>query len=123
MISNGAPPGRLCPSENSLNTFLNMDAERGRHIMWGVAVADTPEGPYVRSEYNPVTNTGHETCLWHYDGGIAALLTRDGYEKRTIQYAEDGINFEIKAHVDEPPEAAGPFRTDTPDAGPLEGIR
>lgn len=95
----------------------------GRHIMWGVAIADRPEGPYVKSDYNPVTNTGHETCLWHYRGGIAALLTRDGVEKRTIQYAPDGINFEIMAWVDDPPAAAGPFRTSETDAGPVEGLR
>lgn len=95
----------------------------GRHIMWGVAVADRPEGPYVRSEYNPVTNTGHETCLWHYRGGIAALLIKDGHEKRTIQYAPDGINFEIKAYIDDPPIAAGPFRADDTDTSPIDGIR
>lgn len=95
----------------------------GRNIKWGVAIADKPEGPYVRSEYNPITNTGHETCLWHYKGGIAALLTNDGPEKRTIQYAEDGINFEIKAYIDNPPIAAGLYRSENTDAGSLEGLR
>ncbi len=46
----------------------------GRETMWGVAIADKIEGPYVRSEYNPVTNSGHETCLWKVNDGIAAFL-------------------------------------------------
>jgi len=95
----------------------------GREIAWGVAVADRPEGPYVKSKYNPVTNSGHEVCVWPYRGGIAALLTTDGPEKNTIQYARDGINFEIEAVVKNTPHALGPCRTPDHDAGPLEGIR
>jgi len=36
----------------------------------------------------------------------------DGPEKNTIQYAPDGLNFEIKAHMVNPPRAAGPYRPD-----------
>ena len=32
----------------------------GREIKWGVAIADKPAGPYTKSEYNPVINSGHE---------------------------------------------------------------
>ena len=71
----------------------------GRETKWGVAIADRPEGPYAKSEYNPVTNSGHEVCVWHYRGGIAALLTTDGPEKNTIQWAPDGINFGIQAVI------------------------
>lgn len=53
----------------------------GRETKWGVAIADDIMGPYVKSEYNPVTNSGHETCLWKYNGGIAAFLRTDGVEK------------------------------------------
>jgi hypothetical protein len=95
----------------------------GREIRWGVAIADRPEGPYVKSEYNPVTNSGHEVCVWHYRGGIAALLTTDGPEKNTIQYAEDGINFEIMAVLKGAPQALGPYRTADHDEDPLAGIR
>ncbi len=99
----------------------------GREIKWGVAIADKIEGPYIKSEYNPITNSGHETCLWEYDGGIAALVTSDGMEKNTIQYAKDGINFEIKscvARLEGVPHAAGPFRI-TPENNkkPLDGLR
>jgi hypothetical protein len=95
----------------------------GREIKWGVAIADQPEGPYRKSEYNPVTNSGHEVCIWPYRGGMAALLTTDGPEKNTIQYAPDGINFEIVAVLKGAPQALGVYRGDDPDRGPLEGIR
>ena len=95
----------------------------GRETKWGVAIADRPEGPYVKSEYNPVTNSGHEVCVWHYRGGIAALLTTDGPEKNTIQWAPDGIHFEIQAVIKNAPHANGLFRTPHHDRGPLEGLR
>jgi len=96
----------------------------GREIKWGVAIADRPEGPYSKSECNPVTNSGHEVCVWHYNGGIAALLTTDGPERNTLQWAPDGINFEIQAHIKDPPAALGLFRAPTQhDGSPLEGIR
>ena len=94
----------------------------GREICWGVAIADQPEGPYVKSPYNPVTNSGHEVCVWHYDGGIAALLTTDGPEKNTIQWAPDGINFEIQAVIKGAPEACGLFRGSDSEESPLAGL-
>ncbi|MDP4624506.1 MAG: family 43 glycosylhydrolase [Akkermansiaceae bacterium] len=95
----------------------------GRETKWGVAIADKIEGPYIRSEYNPVTNSGHEVCVWHYNGGIAAMLTTDGPEKNTLQWAPDGINFEIQAVIKGAPHANGLFRTSDHDIGPLEGLR
>lgn len=95
----------------------------GRETKWGVAIADKPEGPYVKSEYNPVTNSGHEVCVWHYNGGIAAMLTTDGPEKNTLQWAPDGINFEIQAVIKSAPHANGLFRTEDCDKSPLEGLR
>ena len=79
----------------------------GRGIKWGVAISDKLEGPYIKSEYNPITNSGHELCVWPYKGGIAALIITDGPEKNTIQWSPDGINFEIKSHVKWGPPAAG----------------
>ena len=89
----------------------------------GVAIADIPEGPYVKSELNPLTNSGHETMFWPYGEGIAALLILDGPEKDTVQYAADGLNFEPKAHVQMPPVAPGPFCPDAfADNGDGRGI-
>jgi hypothetical protein len=79
----------------------------------GVAMADHPEGPFKKSPLNPVINSGHETCLWPWQSGIAALVSLDGPEKNTIQYAPDGLNFEVKSLVQVPPVAPGPF---VPDA-------
>ena len=86
----------------------------GREISWG---------PYVKSEYNPVTNSGHEVCVWPYKGGIAALLTTDGPEKNTFQYAPDRINFEIMAVLKGAPEAIGLYRGEDPDVHPLASLR
>ena len=82
-------------------------------IGWGVAFADQPEGPFVKSPLNPVTNSGHETCLFPYGEGVLAICGHDGPEKDTVQYAADGLNFEVVSHVVLPPCAAGPFAPDS----------
>lgn len=84
----------------------------GREIKHGVAIADRIEGPYVKSRFNPISNSGHEIAMWHYRGGLASLLTTDGPERNTIQWSPDGINFSIKAHVRDPPVALGIYRSD-----------
>lgn len=82
----------------------------GREIKHGVAIADNIEGPFVKSEYNPISNSGHEVVVWEYKGGMASLLTTDGPEKNTCQWSEDGINFDIKSHIKGAPEAIGLYR-------------
>ncbi|MEQ9100708.1 MAG: glycosyl hydrolase [Imperialibacter sp.] len=79
----------------------------GRQIRHGVAIADSPLGPYVKSPYNPISNSGHEICVWPYQGGIGSLITTDGPEKNTIQWSPDGINFEILAVIPGAPHAIG----------------
>jgi len=79
----------------------------------GLAIADDPLGPYVKSPLNPVLNSGHETTFFPFKEGIAALVITDGNERSTVQYARDGVNFEIASVVSLPPTAAAPF---TPDA-------
>ncbi len=89
----------------------------------GVAIAEQPEGPYIKSPLNPVSNSGHETMLWPWESGIAALLILDGPEKDTVQYAPDGLNFAPKAHVQLAPVAPGPFCPDAfADSGDGRGI-
>ncbi len=96
----------------------------GREINWGVAIADEPTGPYVKSPYNPVTNSGHEVCVWPYRGGMAALLTTDGPERNTFQFADDGINFEIKGAIKGAPQALGLFRdVEEPDGHPHNQLK
>lgn len=95
----------------------------GREIKHGVAIADSLEGPYIKSEYNPISNSGHELCVWPYEGGIASLITTDGPERNTIQWAPDGINFEIKAHIKRGPSGAGLVRSLETDLSPIEALR
>lgn len=95
----------------------------GRQIRHGVAIADNILGPYVKSEYNPISNSGHEVCVWHHNGGIASLITTDGPEKNTIQWSVDGINFEIKSVIPGAPHAIGLNReldTETEPFGALQ---
>jgi len=79
----------------------------GREIKHGVAISDNPLGPYVKSEYNPISNSGHEICVWPYHGGICSLITTDGPEKNTLQWSPDGINFQIMSVLKGTPEAIG----------------
>ncbi|MFY0628711.1 MAG: family 43 glycosylhydrolase [Reichenbachiella sp.] len=97
----------------------------GREIKWGVAISDQPEGPYVKSLFNPITNSGHEVCVWPFNGGMAAMLTSDGPENNTIQYSDDGINFEIKSHIGgrtKPPHAAGIVRSLDNEKSPISAL-
>ncbi|TMM53400.1 glycosyl hydrolase [Maribacter algarum] len=95
----------------------------GRQIRHGVAIADNPKGPYVKSPYNPISNSGHEICVWPYDGGIASLITTDGPEKNTIQWSPDGINFEIKSSIKGAAHAIGLNRTADNEKEPTEILR
>ncbi len=81
--------------------------------MQGLAVANNPLGPFKKHPLNPVIASGHETTLFPFMNGIAALVIRDGNEHGTIQYAPDGVNFNIASIVELMPNAAGPF---VPDA-------
>lgn len=80
--------------------------------MQGLAVAEDPLGPFTKSPLNPVINSGHETTLFPFKEGIAALVIRDGSEHNTIQYAKDGVNFTIAAISEYLPNAAGPYIPD-----------
>ena len=91
---------------------------------WGVAIADDPLGPYVKSPLNPITNSGHEVMVWNYAGGVGALLTRCGPEKNTVQFAADGINFAPKSSIIAPPQATGALRVpEDANTHPLAGLR
>ncbi|MBL7140858.1 MAG: helix-turn-helix domain-containing protein [Planctomycetes bacterium] len=79
----------------------------------GLAIADHPLGPFTKSPLNPVINSGHETCMWPWKGGIAAIASLDGPEKNTVQFAPDGENFRVVSRIQVPPIAPGPF---VPDA-------
>ncbi|MEP3210637.1 MAG: glycoside hydrolase [Maribacter sp.] len=61
----------------------------------GLAISEDPFGPFEKHPLNPVINSGHETSLFPFKEGLAALVSRHGLEHNTIQYAPDGVNFEI----------------------------
>jgi len=95
----------------------------GRQIRHGVAIADDPKGPYKKSLYNPISNSGHEICVWKYNDGIASLITTDGPEKNTIQWSEDGVNFEIMSVIQGAPHAIGLNRNVDNEKNPTEVLR
>ncbi|NQV35884.1 MAG: family 43 glycosylhydrolase [Phycisphaeraceae bacterium] len=80
--------------------------------MQGLAMADHPLGPFKKHSLNPVINSGHETTLFPFKSGIAALVHGDGNEHNTIQFAKDGVNFEIASLVSLMPIAGGPYIPD-----------
>ncbi|KAA5823738.1 family 43 glycosylhydrolase [Algibacter amylolyticus] len=80
--------------------------------MQGLATAESPFGPFTKNPLNPVLTSGHETTLFPFKKGIAALTIRDGNEHNTIQFSKDGVDFEIASLVELMPAAAGPYIPD-----------
>lgn len=80
--------------------------------MQGLAIGDNPLGPFKKHPLNPVIASGHETTLFPFKEGMAALVIKDGNEHNTVQYAADGVNFAVAAHVEMMPVAAGPYVAD-----------
>ncbi len=112
-----------CMGAAGCTTWCNPVCGLGKQVKWGVAVADSPTGPFTKSAMNPITNTGHEVMVWPYEDGVAILQHQDGPEAQTIQFAEDGFNFEIKGSVSNIPEAAGLYRPNEPGTRPHDGIQ
>ena len=82
----------------------------------GLAIADNPLGPFIKHPLNPLFNSGHETALFPFKEGIASLTIRNGNESNTIQYAPDGVNFDIAAVTQLMPTAAGSYIPDAFDS-------
>ena len=78
----------------------------------GVAVSARPQGPYIKSELNPLIKSGHEVLVWPFGEGVAVLIGQTGSLKNTVQYAPDGLKFSVKAHIKDPPKAPGAYRPD-----------
>jgi len=92
--------------------YKRRNGELDRGIFCDLAIARRPGGPLIPRPQNPVINSRHETLLWPYKEGVAALVTVDGHEKSTIQYAPDGVNFEVKNIIEVPPEAGAVYCPD-----------
>ncbi len=78
----------------------------------GVAVADHPEGPYVKHPANPVIPAGHEVMVWPQGRGVVALINYVGpaHLSRSMQYAPDGVTFSRVGPAHGVPNAAGFYR-------------
>ncbi|WP_448249648.1 glycoside hydrolase family 117 protein [Thalassotalea agariperforans] len=75
----------------------------------GLAIADSPLGPFKKHPLNPILNSGHETTYFPFKSGIAAFAIRNGNESNSIQYAPDGVNFSLASVTSMMPVAAGPY--------------
>lgn len=78
----------------------------------GLAIADHPQGPYVRHGANPVIPGNHEVLVWPQGSGVAAMIGTTGPKAITnsILYAEDGVHFSKTHKVVTGPWAGGAYR-------------
>lgn len=80
----------------------------------GVAIADNPEGPYVKSPSNPLAKGGHEVLVWPEGEGVGALVGMKLGKGSPffLMHAEDGLNFKKTAQImnTNAPWAPGAFR-------------
>lgn len=78
----------------------------------GLAIADHPQGPYLRHEENPVIRGNHEVLVWPQGSGVAAMIGTTGHNEivNSILYAEDGLHFSKTHQVIDGPWAGGVFR-------------
>jgi len=77
----------------------------------GVAIAQSPTGPYVKYRENPVLDSGHEVCVWPHGGGVGCMVCNVGPQGDSLLYSADGIHFR-KVTDAVPSKAPGPFRAD-----------
>lgn len=88
----------------------------------GLAIGQSPTGPYIKYHQNPVLDSGHEVCVWPHKNGVGCLVCNIGPQGNTLQHSEDGVHFQrITKTV--PPQAPGPFREDRFIDGSCPGVR
>ena len=77
----------------------------------GVAMADKPDGPYVKYAGNPVIDGGHEVLVWPLGAGVTAMLNiGPAGIRRTLQYAPDGLTFSKYLDLPAVPNGPGAYR-------------
>lgn len=82
----------------------------------GVAIAEKPEGPYIKHKNNPLVAGNHEVLVWPEGKGVSALIGMKLKGKESIPFylmhAEDGIHFEITNEITNKnsPWAPGAYR-------------
>jgi beta-xylosidase len=91
----------------------------------GVAMADKPEGPYVKYEGNPVIPGNHAVMVWPQGKGVSTMVGTTGPATitRSVLYSEDGLKFTKTHSVEQVPRAGGAFRPEAfTDSGAGEKI-
>jgi predicted GH43/DUF377 family glycosyl hydrolase len=74
----------------------------------GVAIADQPQGPYVKYEKNPVVPAGHEVMVWPVGDSVMAMINIGPKPfGQSLQQAPDGVTFTKVQDLDRVPHAAG----------------
>ncbi|KJD37218.1 xylosidase [Tamlana sedimentorum] len=99
--------------------------ESPHYTKMGVAIANKPEGPYVKYNGNPVIKGGHAVLAWPKGKGVAAVIGKTGPDEllRAVLYSDDGFHFKKTHHVENGPDAGGAYRSnnflDAGDAAPI----
>ena len=75
----------------------------------GVAMADLPTGPFAK--HGRPLHSGHEVMIWPQGRGVASLASAAG--PRMIYFAVDGLRFEPRQVLKNPPAAPGALRSDS----------
>lgn len=78
----------------------------------GVAIANIPEGPYIKYENNPVVQGNHEILVWPKGEGVAVMMGTTGPKdiRNSILYSADGLNFTKTHSVKDGPVGGGGYR-------------
>lgn len=88
-----------------------------RRTQMGLAIADNPQGPFIKANNGrPVQDSGHEVQIWRYCQGVLSLVSNTGPNGRTLQYAADGVRFEVLVReLASQPKAPGLYRPELTD--------
>jgi sucrose-6-phosphate hydrolase SacC (GH32 family) len=80
----------------------------------GLAIADTPQGKYVKHAGNPIIHGNHEVLVWPQGAGVSAMIGTTGPKSitRSIMHAEDGLHFSKTHNIVSVPHGAGAYRVE-----------
>lgn len=96
-----------------------------RSTKMGVAVADKPEGPFTKmNDGKYIQDSGHEVQIFKYGkAGVMSIVSSTGPNKRTLQYAADGLNLEVLLRdLKKMPHAPGLYRPELTDHDAGKGL-
>lgn len=92
--------------------------EGPKRTQMGVAMADTPEGPFKKYSH-PLIKRGHEVLIWNHKGGVASLASLS----KSIYWAEDGLDFSpVAEELTAIPMAPGLYRPHLEDGNKVKEV-